>query len=71
MSKKYFLKNLTTNEIDNSKIFKSKKEFFEWRENLFYELNKIEWTAGFVFKYRGNENNYTIVDKYGNEPKRI
>jgi hypothetical protein len=52
--------------------FASKKDFIDWRSKLNYNDNRrVEWTAGFLFKFYDDDHHYTLVDKNGKEPKRF
>jgi len=53
--------------------FSSKSDFFTWRESLGNPDTGglIEWTAGFLFKFYGDDHHYTLADKNGKEPKRV
>ncbi len=51
--------------------FSSKEDFKTWRDTLnIHHPNKlVEWAAGFLFKFYGDDHHYTLVDKNGKEPK--
>lgn len=72
---RYYLMQQDFNGIDKKLLkfcaFSSKADFHTWRTliNTIGNGRLVEWTAGFLFKFYGDDHHYTLVDKNGKEPK--